>query len=677
MNVCVGSQFPAVRAILCLVVLLAGISTAQGNDRAIAYVLSCRKPNGAFGPRDQEYTDAAWNYPAVHALRLLGAEIEHPEQVLAHGLGYPAGHAGVGHWLVFHQAMIGHLLEEHGEGKLPPTKVALAHQGYEIRYYGSPLATEGKLIFNADGRGTAERFAQAETLGYYNLSSLYYTLAALAATGRQARDPAALVEFITARQAPGGGFVDLRTADGKAADAETHLASTYHAVAALRLLGADIPRAADVVRFVQSCQVVREEKSRDAPGPDEFPLPNGQGGFRWHPDRGQGGNVPDVYYTWCGLQTLRLLDAAPRDIQPCGVWVASLQNDDGGYGDRPDWRSRLYSTYYALHALAILNQMQANPTVSPEAVTQETPLDRIVGARLKGFGVWKSSATRQVARNLNERELERQGIPEKSHLYQALFKTPVVEPDDLPGLQRRGLNLLAMKTADFDTATPLLRRIAQSRLAMDVVLCPEAYPHRARARGGALLHHVGNFTLDPRWSAEQRRVWDQAQAAGAKGLPWDEYRRQVLGPLAAQGSLCYPEQDFEMEHAYAAYDAGLYGQQGYNAVQAGFNWAPRDFVRVFPWRERYVDKLPMVADADAHGDLAKWSPQLDHVRHFYVAETPDYAAFLHAAQRGRVVTVIAQPAGVPSGVTYYGSESVVDQVRARRDQWQWWPAAER
>ena len=41
------------------------------------------------------------------------------------------------------------------------------------------------------------------------------------------------------------------------------------------------------------------------------------------------------------------------------------------------------------------------------------------------------------------------------------------------------------------------------------------------------------------------------------------------------------------------------GERGYNAVLAGFNWPPYDFVRVFPWRERYVDRLVPIADVDA------------------------------------------------------------------------------
>ena len=81
-------------------------------DAAAAYVLNCRKENGAFGPADQSYTDAAWNYPAVATLLLLDCRITAPERILKHGLGRPSGHVGYGHWHFFHQHGIRELLNK-------------------------------------------------------------------------------------------------------------------------------------------------------------------------------------------------------------------------------------------------------------------------------------------------------------------------------------------------------------------------------------------------------------------------------------------------------------------------------------------------------------------------------------------------------------------------------------
>ena len=636
-------------------------------DSVSAYIMSCRKPNGAFGPIDQEYTDAAWNYPAVHALRLLNVDIPEPDQILTNGLAYPAGHAGYGHWLVYHQAMTRWLLSSDPKATNQSIQrargpVRLKHQGYEIRYYGSPFGTDGDHFFMTDGRSAARQFREAAELGYYNLSSLFYLLSALEADGRDVSNPDQLVQFVLDRQAPNGGFVDVRTADGKPTDHDTHIAHTFHAVASLRLLKKAVPHADRCVRFAKHCQVM--EFSKQAPFP-------GTGGFRFAPDDDRQGNYQDVYYTYAALQVLKLLHAEPRAATDCRNWLLSLQNHDGGFGDRPDWRSRLYSTYYALHSLSLLGPFdgeseEAKESASTTRLESVRSFSDIAGTRL--FGI--------PQRVIPSRRVAVPRVPELTDsslkIYQGLFKTPLVTLNDLDGLSRRGFNLLAMKTDDFSTATLVQKSDDHTDNPLSIVLCPEAYPHRLRRSGGAVLHHVGNFTLDPRWTESQRDIWRAADTAGREGLVWSDYRQRVLKPLQQLGSLCYPEQDFEYEFALSAYDDGLYGRFGYNAIQVGFNWSPRDFVRVFPWRERYTDKLPPISDADAHGDLKKWSPQLDHTRHLYIARGGSYADFQEAARNGRVVCVVTGVEGVAASVSYYGRPEAIRFVKERVNEWKWW-----
>lgn len=586
------------------------------SESVAQYVRVCRKPNGAFGPLNQEYTDAAWNYPAVRTLALLGKKIENKPAILKHGLGFPKGHGGYGHWLFFHRQMIRGLLAK--AVNLHDRKIKLVFQGYKPHYYGSPFGKDSQLRFRLNSEDVTQREHEATQLGYYNLSSLYYVLAGLKASEAAPSNPHELVQFIKHRQAPSGGFVDLRVADRKPKDDEAHIAHTFHAVSSLKLLGSKVPRPADCVRFAKACR-----------------LPTGA--YRWNPSAALPGNEADVYYTWAAVQVLRLLDETPPQRELTVKWLNSLQNHDGGFGDKPGWRSRLYSTYYAVHSLKLLT---GHPTR---------------GIRKKSVKVPETTA-----------------IPDGDfQIFQGLHKMPVCTAEELPELRKRGFNLLALKTDDFKQAEPLLAAIKAKKLPMDVVLCPEAYPHTSVRHGGLLLNHIANITLDPRWKPEQRVIWTAADQAGRKGLRWSEYLKQVVQPLRKLDCLVYPEHEFEMEYGYSAYDAGVSGS-GYNAVLAGFNWPPRDFVRVFPWRERYTDKLTPIADADAHGDLRKWSSQLDHTRHLFLAEGPSYADFLEAAGRGRVVCVIYDPEGVPSGVSYYGSPAAVAYVKKHQAEWKWW-----
>lgn len=607
-------------AIAVVVGLCATVASAEevtvDADAVVRYVESCRKANGAFGPIDQEYTDLAWNYAAVNTLSLLGRDESQYAAVLDHGLGSPAGHGGGGHFQFYQQ----HALRTVLGRPLKPKhdKVAVVHQGFKIEYYASPYGTKADLLFKSGGRASLDPLdAEADVFYYHNLSSLYYLLAGLLVSGREPAEPQPLVDYILRRQAANGGFADDRTGHG-AGDFDAHIAHTQQAVVALQLLGRPVPNRDKIAAFVHSCRLKT-------------------GGYRYNPRASLAGNEADVYYTQAALGLLGALQVEPLEIEATLGWLNSLQNADGGFGDRPGWRSRLYSTYYAVLALTCLDD----------------PLNAVT----------KKTLTKRETPSIADGEF---GI------YQAQFKIPVVEPADLAGLHKRGFNLLGLKSEKFADAERLLSTIREQKLPMDVVLCPEMYPHRLMQIGGPVLHHVGNFTLDARWTAEQRDVWRLADAAGREYLPWSGYRDKVVKPLAKLGALAYPEQDFEMEYSLIAYGDDRSGERGYNAVLAGFNWPPRDFVRVFPWRERYVDRLTPIADVDAHGDLAKWTDQLDTTRTLFVARGPTYADFQEAAAAGRVVTVIAQPEGVASGASYYGPAAAVDYVRKHRAEWQWW-----
>jgi prenyltransferase beta subunit len=596
-------------------------------DAVVRYVESCRKPNGAFGPADQEYTDAAWNYPAWGTLNFLQVAVDREDELFQNGLGSPSGHGSNGHYQFFHHHVLRSALRRKLDVK--HRHVAVVHQGFKVEYYASPFGTNPDLLFKAGGRPNLDLLdAESDTFYYYNLSSLYYLLAGLSVSGRYAAEPRPLVDYILRRQAANGGFTDDRTGNGPS-DVEAHLAVTYQAVGALSFLGAAppnsnrdgrfvIPNVDRIAGFVHACRAKN-------------------GGYRWNPQASLPSNEADVYYTRMALGVLQAIEAEPAETELTVSWLNSLQNSDGGFGDRPGWKSRLYSTYYAVRAFDHLGEPR-----------------RLINSK---------QVTRVTVEPIADDEF---GI------YQAQLKMPVVQPGDLAGLHKRGFNLLGLKSEKFEDAERLLAAIREQKLPMDVVLCPEMYPHRLTQLGGAVLNHVGNFTLDPRWTAEQKEVWRLADAAGRQYLPWVGYRDKVVKPLAAQGSLAYPEQDFELEYALISYGDDRSGATGYNAVLCGFNWPPRDFVRVFPWRERYVDRLVPIADIDAHGDLAKWSDQLDATRTLFLARGPTYADFQEAAAAGRVVTVIAQPEGVPSGASYYGPPAAVDYVRRRRAEWQWW-----
>src|SRR5690606_563371 len=124
----------------------------------IAYVMNCKKPNGAFGPMDQEYTDAAWNFPAVMIREMLEVPLTEFETqaILANGLGYPSGHAGASHWLMFHQSMLHIMLTADTKGLPKEIELEFTPKTDSFSYYGHPLGRDRDLLFDLN----AEEFFQ-------------------------------------------------------------------------------------------------------------------------------------------------------------------------------------------------------------------------------------------------------------------------------------------------------------------------------------------------------------------------------------------------------------------------------------------------------------------------------------------------------------------------------------
>ena len=611
--------------LLCLVISVAGPPACLAQTAAatverqvdaqatIAYLLGCQKPNGAFGPYGHAHSDLAWNYPAVHALVLLDEPIPRPRDCLVHGVWAafrePDAHRTNLHWDLYQKVQLQLLL--HQTAGLPIT----VFPGQ--RDDGRRLELGRRWTLKFEDRKGAYYGPYGVGL-FYDVSTLWYTISALKGLDGTFANPELAEEFIVARQSASGGFVDAYRVETPPDPAAAHLVITYHAVMALRSLGLDVPQRDACVEFIQACQT-----------PD--------GGFRWNPARPAHSNQADVWYTWAAMCALNALDARPRDQEKCVAWLNRLQNPDGGFGDRPGWDSRIYSTYYAVHALKILT-----------------------GDARKGIAV------KSVSRTVDE-------IPDgKYQIFQAHLKSAAdlagSQADMVDEVRKMGLHLIGAKTEDVTAA----RAHAEEKgYPLEVLANPENYSHKLRWLGGDPADHVSNWLIPPRMTADQREQWAQANAAGKAGLPWDEFKTQVIGPALKLGTVFYPELDFSMTNAYMVYDDGLDGQPGYNAFLAALGWPAWDWVRQTPYRERWVGKLPALADGDAHGDLAKWRSRPEKQRVLYLAPSHELAHFLDACRNGRTVCVIRDPRE-SQGAVLYGARPAVQYVQRHRVEWQWW-----
>jgi hypothetical protein len=591
------------------------VEAKVGGDALVRYLLSHQKPNGAFGPTGHDHTDLAWNYPAIHALSLLRQEIPRRDDAFRNGQGaiykQPGSHNANFAWDIYQRAQLAAVLGRKGQDGAGLSEAwTLQFQDREGNYYFR--------IPDARLRARVAPFCDIPTLAYF--------VEAITVSGGRIANPEVARDYLLGRQSdgrgatPAGAFVDAYRAE-ETADQEAHLLATAQSVFVLQALGYEVPRREACIQWLQSCQ-------------------DRSGGFRWHPTNSAPSNKPDAWYAWAAVRALGALGAKPRDVEACLAWINSLQNPDGGFGDRPGWNSRLYSTYYAVHAL-----------------------DALTGEARGAVRDKKASAWRRL-------------IPEDEYsIYQAHLKSPPGGGDMVEAVVRMGFHFLAVKDnspgAEPIPATKAREYAIEKGYRLEIVSCPEQYGHKLKWLGGHPANHVANYIIPPQLSPEAKARLNAADAAGRKGLPWAAYAEQVIAPIVRLGSLYYPELDYEMMNAYLVYDDGLEGGPGYNAVIGALGWPVWDWLRFFPYRERWIGKLPIVADGDAHGDLKKWSEPLERQRMLYIARRHDLANFLEACREGRTVCVIRGGAD-KSELAFYGDPAAVDYVKRHQREWQWW-----
>lgn len=600
---------------VCLLItgcLLAGPARAAEVDAASAvrFLLSHEKANGAFGPLGHGHTDLAWNYPAVHALVLLGQPVPRAEEAFRNGRGAiyleEGSHHKIWAWDIYQRAQLARVLKR-DPGPEYDLKGRWKLEYFDRAGWYYPRISPQKL--------------KARIAHFHDVSSLWHLVAAVTASGGTVENPEVARDFLLPRQCPGGGFEDAYRAAAPRDDSAAHVVATADAVLALRALGQEVPSREACAAWLRSCQAA-------------------DGGFRWNPLNEAHSNKPDAWYTWCAVLALKELGSEARDREGCLAWINSLQNADGGFGDRPGWNSRLYSTYYAVHALHGLAGDAAKAIrkkdVAPDAAS----------------------------------------IPEGAYsIFQAHLKSPSGGAEMVEAARAMGFNLVGVKTNTPDgPRVPVeeARRHAREKgYPLELAGNPENYEHKLQWLGGHPAHHVSNWLVPPGMTDDQRRRFSAADAAGRQGLPWPRYKAQVIAPVLETGTLFYPEMDYGMTNAYMVYDDGLDGRPGYNAVIGALGWPPWDWVRFFPYRERWVGRLPMVADGDAHGDVGKWAERLDRQRVLYIAKGHGLSHFLDACRDGRTVCVIRR-GDDRSELVLYGAPPAVAYARKHVELWKWW-----
>ena len=577
---------------------------------AVRYIHSCRKPNGGFGPVHTEYSDLAWTYPAVASLKILQAEVPDPDSCYMNGgkswIEKASWKNGPWYWSLHQKVNLHRVL-----GRTGPIE-----DGFE---------TDKTWDIQYKPRNNYTEFREYTEEKFFDMASLWYLTEAIYMSGGSAGNRESVKAYVLSRRTGKGGFEDMLGPGSRPENERSHVVVTNHAVHILKTLNIAIPDKEDLIAWIRSCQTP-------------------QGGFRWNPEHASYSNQPDVWYTWTAIQALKSLGSEPADVNACLRWLNSLQNIDGGFADRPGWNSRLYSTYYAVHSIAMLT-----------GDVEE--------------GIWE----KRIAGDTSS------GIPDGIYsIFQAHHKSPPGENEMVDTAVEIGLNLIAVKTTEQQVIdgrgrSELVIRARQYAKEKDypveIVDSPENYRHRLQWFSGMPGNHASNFMIPPDLSVEERDIYLTAYSAGLEGYDWTVFKSKVIQPMLNLGTLFYPELDYTRLNAYLVYDEGLDGHTGYNAIPAA-HFGNYDWLRHFPYKERWLGQLPMIADGDAHAGMKEWRPNLEAYRNVFIARSYRYADYLDASLNRRSVCVIRMPG--TGEIRYYGSPEAIDYLEKRLSEWKWW-----
>lgn len=597
--------------ILCLLFLFSCKSQKVTVDAQSAqdYLLKLQKPNGGFGPEGFEYTDVAWTYPAAHALNLLNVNIPKADSAYINGhkswIEKAPWRNGPWYWSLQQKANLYQLYSKNGD--LEP---------------GMTEKMELELRF--DPRENYTEFRDYVDGKFHDIPSLWNLIDAIKILEGEIKNRDFIEEFVLKRKTDAGGFESLLGDRETPHSEKAHVIVTHDAVMIMNSLDIAIPDKEKIISWIQSLQT-------------------SEGGFRWNPKSESRSNKADVWYTWAAVKTLDVLGARPERVKDCMLWLNSLQNADGGFGDRPGWQSRIYSTYYAIHSMDILTEN------AEQGITEKSI-------------------------EINNHDV----IPEgEFSIFQAHHKSPEGGSEMVDIVADMGLNLIAVKTTEESlyASNGMSKSIQEAReyaaaqnYPLEVVEEPENYRHRLKWFSGLYGNHVSNYMIPPDITGDQWNTIKTAYEAGIKRLPWEEYKKEVIEPILAMGNLYYPELDYTRLNAYIVYDEGLNGGVGYNAVPAA-HFGNYDWVRHFPYKERWLGQLPMIADGDAHGDIHEWKENLESYRNIFIAKDYTYASYIEASQNQRSVCVIKMPSGE---IRYYGSQAAIAYLKNHKQDWQWW-----
>lgn len=414
------------------------------------------------------------------------------------------------------------------------------------------------------------------------------------------------------------------------------------------------------------------------------------GGFSHQPDP-QIGTNEEVAYTWAGIKALDLLGAEPLDRGGAILYLLSLQNRDGGFGNRPGLPSTPMASFYALDALYTLgafSELQRNRTPGIKKAGSVLPGCKNATDIRNSDRIDSSSASRtagqiNVSGSINpdpkvapdkaaplRKEYSDGTVPDYSdyNIYTVQFQAPGSgSPQEAVMLaERLNIHLWGAKNAEAAWIEAAQEIADEKNVPVHFFHSNEDYGKHLEVEGMGSFNHlfdpffpVERAYTSPRWSLRQPYYFTLAEFQ-------EEYAEPLLqdnGGLIWQVSNNEPLTRILLDESV--------NNGGFSAISTiHFD---QNFLFWLPHLYQYRYQLPFVALQDFHGTESWWwTDELMHYRNLYLARAPGYDAMMEAVRENRIVAVRHDALSGHRTRMLGGGPGVQTAIINRTEEWRWW-----
>lgn len=389
-----------------------------------------------------------------------------------------------------------------------------------------------------------------------------------------------------------------------------HLLNTVWGLQALDALGETATVGADLVDWVQRCQ-----------------LPSG--GFTYAPNADIG-NLDDVIYTWAALWLLDRGKTKPRDQSRCAAWLSSLLTAEGGFQDRPGGLPNPGATYYALQSFQLLKAKPDN-SVKRAAVAP------------------------------------RHAIPSGSRVFTIQIQAPGAgSPSEAVLMaEKLGIHIWTAKNSAPGWIAEAQRIATHRKVQVQFAVGNEEYGTCIRLPGLGYYSHLDDFV------APADRDFGPQPPKKNFPYPWTDFRDTRIKQMkAGDGRMLWQFNENE-ELTRVLLDEAI--QKGTYGGICSFHFGIENFLDSQPFLRRYLGRIPMVGLQDAHGgESFWWGDFLVAFRTMFIAKEPTWAAWLEALDRNHIAGARYDVATQWKLQTDGTMPHVREFLMAHPEQWTWW-----